>query len=138
MTKVLRVDLTEKKVTSQDTDPTISKAYIGGVGIGARILYDEVPPGIAWDDPENRLIFSSGPLNGTIVAGSGSFCVVTKGCLTNGATSSQANGYLGAFLRLSGFETVILEGAAKDWTYLYVHDGRAELRSADHLVGRDT
>jgi len=98
--KVLRVDLTEKKATWEDTDPLICKTYIGGLGIGARILYDEVPPGIAWDDPGNRLIFSSGPLNGTLVSGSGSFCVVTKGCLTNGATSSQANGYFGAFLRL--------------------------------------
>jgi aldehyde:ferredoxin oxidoreductase len=136
--KVLRVDLTEKEVTWEDTDPVICRTYIGGLGIGARILYDEVPPGTAWDDPGNRLIFSSGPLNGTLVSGSGSFCVVTKGCLTNGATSSQANGYFGAFLRLSGFETVAIKGVAKDWTYLYVHDRKAELRSAHHLVGKDT
>jgi aldehyde:ferredoxin oxidoreductase len=138
VTKVLRIDLTGKKVTWEDIDLLTCRAYIGGLGTGARILYDEVAPGTAWDDPGNRLIFSSGPLNGTVVAGSGSFCVVTKGCLTNGATSSQANGYFGAFLRLSGFETVAIKGAAEDWTYLYVHDRKAELRSAHHLVGKDT
>jgi aldehyde:ferredoxin oxidoreductase len=138
VSKVLRVDLSEERVSWEDVDRVTSRMYIGGLGIGSRMLYDEVAPGVAWNDPQNRLIFSAGPLNGTIVAGSGSFCVVTKGSLTNGATSSQANGYLGAFLRQSGFESIVLEGAAKDWTYLYVHDGRAELRSADHLVGRDT
>jgi len=123
---------------TEEMDPLTCERYIGGLGIGARILYDEVAPGISWDDTANHLIFSAGPMNGTIISGSGSFTIVTKGCLTGGATSSQANGYFGAFLRLSGFDAAVLTGAAEDWTYLYIHDGKAELRDARRLVGKDT
>ena len=136
--RVLRVNLTNGLSSSELLSEATSRKYIGGLGVGARILYDEVAPGIDWDSPQNRLILSAGPLNGTLVAGTGSFSVVTKGALTNGATSSQANGYFGAFLRLSGFETVVIEGAAKEWNYLYIHDGTAEIRNASHLVGKDT
>jgi aldehyde:ferredoxin oxidoreductase len=100
VSEVLRVELSEERVSGEDLDRVTSRMYIGGLGIGSRILHGEVAPGVAWKDPQNRLIFSVGPLNGTMVAGSGSFCVVTKGSLTNGATSSQANGYFGAFLTL--------------------------------------
>jgi aldehyde:ferredoxin oxidoreductase len=137
-TRVLRVNLTEKKINVEYLNDETSRKYLGGLGMGARLLYDEVAPKAAWNGPENRLILSAGPLEGTLVAGTGSFCVVTKGALTGGATSSQANGYFGAFLRLSGFETVVIEGASDDWVYLYVHDGTAELRNASHLSGKDT
>ena len=136
--KILRVDLTNQKLTSEELDDTTMREYIGGTGLGAKFLYDEVAPGVEWNDPGNRLIFAIGPLNGTRVAGSGAFSVVTKGPLTNGATSSQANGYLGAYLKLSGFDAIIFQGKASDWLYLYIHDGVTELRKANHLVGKDT
>lgn len=136
--RVLRTDLTKRNTSIEYLDETITRMYVGGLGVGAKCLYEEVSPGVDWKSPGNRLILSTGPLNGTIVAGTGSFCVVTKGALTDGATSSQANGYFGAFLRLSGFETVVIEGAAQEWVYLYIHDGIAELRDASHLVGKDT
>jgi aldehyde:ferredoxin oxidoreductase len=102
------------------------------------VLYDEVPPGVEWSDAENRLIVASGPLGGTRVGGSGTISVITKGPLTNGATTSQANGFLGAYMRLNGYDGVVIEGAAEGWQYLYIHDGEAELRDATHLVGVDT
>ncbi|MFH1122142.1 MAG: aldehyde ferredoxin oxidoreductase C-terminal domain-containing protein, partial [Pseudomonadota bacterium] len=105
---------------------------------GIRLLYDEVPPGVAWSDPQNRLFLGSGPLGGTKIGGSGTTAVVTKGALTNGMASTQANGFFGAFLRFSGFDGILLQGAAPDWVYLYVHDGLAELRPANHLVGQNT
>ncbi len=138
MNNVARVNLANGHITYETIDETICRKYIGGVGIGAHLLYGEVPPGIDWDSPRNRLIICSGPLNGTPLAGSGSFCVVTKGALTNGGASSQANGFFGAFMRLSGFETILIQGAAPDWVYIYIHDGVVELRDAGHLVGKDT
>jgi aldehyde:ferredoxin oxidoreductase len=138
ITRVLRVNLTEKQIKAEQLDDETSRKYLGGLGMGARILYSEVPPGVDWSSPENRLVLSAGPLDGTLLAGAGSFCVVTKGSLTNGATSSQANGYFGAFLRLSGFDAVVIEGTSRDWAYLHIHDGTAELRKASHLVGKDT
>ena len=138
MGRILRVDLSNELIKEEYLGEAILRQYIGGVGFGARVLYDEVPPGVEWSDPENRLILATGPLNGTKVAGAGTFCSVTKGCLTNGGASSQANGYFGTYLKFSGFDAIIIHGAAKKWLYLYVHDGIAELRDAAHLMGRDT
>jgi aldehyde:ferredoxin oxidoreductase len=112
--------------------------WVGGTGLGARILLDETPTGVEWDDPESRLILASGPLGGTRVPGTGTYSVVFKGPMTNLAGATQASGFLGAFLKLSGFDAVVIQGTAPAWCYLYIHDGQAELRPADHLVGRDT
>jgi aldehyde:ferredoxin oxidoreductase len=119
-------------------DEETARKYIGGTGIGAKYLYEETLPGTEWSDEGNRIIMASGPLGGTRVGGSGTFSVVTKGTLTNGATSSQANGLFGAYLRFSGYDGIILQGRARRWVYLYIHDGKAEFRDAGHLVGKDT
>jgi len=136
--KILRVDLSSGKISSEALDEATCRNYLGGTGLGAKILYDEVPPGVNWDSPANRLIMASGPLGGTRIGGSGTFSVVTKGAQTHGATSTQANGFFGAFLRLSGFDALVIQGAAPKWSYLYIHDGTAELRDASKLGGKDT
>jgi aldehyde:ferredoxin oxidoreductase len=114
------------------------RTLIGGVGLGARILYDEVPADVEWDHPENRLVFATGPLAGLPVWGTGGLTVVTRGALTNGATSTQANGFFGACLKYSGYDAIIVQGEATRWVYLSVHDDDVELRDASHLVGKDT
>ena len=96
------VDLSKRTILYERLDEQVCKDFLGGFGVGARLLYDHVRPETAWNDPENIIILGTGPLNGTQVAGTGSFSVVTKGPLTDGAASSQANGFLGAFMRLSG------------------------------------
>jgi aldehyde:ferredoxin oxidoreductase len=111
---------------------------VGGTGLGAKYLCEEMVSGVEWSDPRNLMIWASGPLGGTRVSGSGTFSIVTKGPMTNLAVATQASGFLGAFLRFSGFDGIILEGAAPRWSYLYVHDGRAELRDAGHLIGQDS
>ncbi len=136
--KILRVDLSSKRVTEEVLSPEVMEKYVGGTGIGARILYDEVAPGVEWANPENRLIFATGPLAGTKMAGSGTFSVVTKGCLTNGGTATQANGFFGAYLRFNGLVGIVFQGASDHWVYLYIHDGKAELKDARYLVGKDT
>lgn len=136
--RMLRVNLSEGKTSEEVPGEATLRQYLGGTGLGIKYLYEEVPPSIRWHDPENRLILASGPLGGTTMAGSGTYSVVTKGAMTEGASSSQANGLFGAYLRLSGFDGVILHGASPCWCYIYIHDGIAELRDADHLIGRDT
>lgn len=137
--KILRVDLTKQLTTVENLDEEVLRKYMGGTGLGIKILYEEVPPGVAWADPENRLILASGPLGGTKVSGSGAFSTVTKGALTNGAAASQANGFFGAYLKLCGFDGIIVQGAAKELTYLYISpEGIAEIRDATHLAGKDT
>lgn len=135
---ILRVDLSNEQFTVESPGELTLRSYLGGSGIGAKFLYEEVPPGVGWYDPENRLILTTGPLAGTRVPGSGTFSVVTKGALTNGATTTQANGFLGAYLKFSGFDGIIIQGAAEKLVYLYIHDGIAELKDANHLAGKDT
>ena len=136
--RFFRVDLSEGEVTEEKLDEAMLRKYVGGTGLGAKFLYEEVPPRVGCSDPENRLILASGPFGGTKVAGSGTFSVVTKGCQTNGAVSSQANGFLGAYLKFSGADGLIIQGAAEKLSYLYVHDGKVEIKDAGYLAGKDT
>jgi len=136
--RVLRVDLSAGKFTDERVDPQILRDFVGGSGVGVRMLYSEVPPSVKPLDPENRLIFASGPLAGTRVPGSGTYSVVTKGPITGFLTAAQANGYFGARMRFAGYEFIILQGVAPEWQYLYIADGKAELRSAKHLLGLGT
>lgn len=136
--RILRVNLTDERITEDSVDESTLRKYIGGVGLAANILYEEVPPEVKWDHPDNLLIFALGPLNGLPVAGSATYTLVTKGPLTGGATSTQANGHFGAYLRFSGFDLIIFRGIARRWLYLYLHDNVAELRDASQLLGKDT
>lgn len=135
---LLRVDLSKGKFSQHKPDEATLRKYIGGTGIGAKYLYDMVKPGVEWSDPANVLVMATGPLGGTTVHGSGNFSVVTKGPMTNGAAASQANGFFGAFLKFCGYDGIVIEGAAKDWSYLYIHNWQAELRDARYLLGKDT
>jgi len=136
--KILRVDLTNERITEEILSEAELKKWVGGTGFGAKYLYDEVPPGVQWDSPENRLIVASGPLGGTRVNGSGTISVVTKGTLTGGAVATQANGFMGAYMKFAGYDGVIFQGAASHWVYLYMHEGKAELRDAGYLLGKNT
>lgn len=136
--RILRVNLTIKQTSISELSENDAKKYVGGTGFGARILYQESPPGTQWNDAENRIVISTGPLNGTIFMGSGTFTLVTKGPMTNMAVDTQACGFLGAFLKLAGFDAVVIHGEAEKWSYLFVHDEQAEIRDASHLLGMDT
>jgi len=136
--KILRVDLTEGKTWDWVPDEETLRLYLGGTGIGAKILYDEVPPDADWSDPVNRMTIASGPLGGTSIGGSSTVSIVTKGALTGGSTSVQANGLMGAHMKFSGYDGVILQGASESWKYLVLRDGKAELKDATHLLGLDT
>jgi aldehyde:ferredoxin oxidoreductase len=136
--KYLRVDLSRGEFSDEEFDEETLRIYLGGAGIGSKILYEEVPPESNWYDPVNRLIIASGPLGGTSVGGSGTINIVTKGALTDGATSVQANGLFGAYLRFSGYDGIIVQGASKDWKYLHINDGDASLLDASPFMGLDT
>lgn len=138
MGKILRVDLSREKISEESPDEETLRKYIGGTGLGVKYLYEEVPPGVEWSDPENRIMFFAGPFSGTKVSGSGIFSVISKGPMTNMAGTTQANGYFGAFLKFSGYDGIIVQGRAKRWVYLHVHDGTAELKDAGHLKGAET
>jgi aldehyde:ferredoxin oxidoreductase len=135
--KILYVDLSNRRISVEELDQPFIEKWIGGVGFGAKYLYDQVPAGVKWSDPGNCLIWTSGPLAGSGVYGAGTFNVVSKGPMTNLAGSSQANGYFGAYLKFSGFDGIIIKGKASNSVYLWIKDGKAEIRNSHHLVGKD-
>ncbi len=135
--KLLRVNLSTGKVWTQPWAEHM-REYLGGVGLGAKILYEEVGPKVNWDHPDNRLILATGPLAGLPVWGTGGLSVITRGAQTNGATSTQANGFFGAALKYSGYDAIIVQGQAKKLSYLYINDDVVEIRDASHLKGKDT
>ncbi|MGC9781305.1 MAG: SCP2 sterol-binding domain-containing protein [Candidatus Heimdallarchaeota archaeon] len=135
--KILRVDLTNETITEEKLDEELLKAYVGGTGLGVKLLYDEITADVLWDDPKNRLIYTTGPLSGTTAPGSGLYAVSTRGTLTNMFVASHANGFFGARMKKAGFDVIIFQGEAKKWLYLYLNDGVAELRDASHLVGKN-
>lgn len=135
--EVLRVDLSSGKTSVEDLSRSFIEKWVGGVGFGARYLYEEVPAGVKWSDPENRLILTTGPLAGSGVYGAGTFNVASKGPLTNLAGCSQANGFFGAYLKFSGFDGIIFQGKASNLVYLLIKEGKAEIRDARHLAGKD-
>ena len=136
--KYLRVDLSSMQIREEELGDDLLEKYVGGTGFGAKFLFDEVPPGVEWNDPDNRLIFFSGPLGATRISGTGTFSVITKGPMTNLAGTSQANGLFGAYLKLAGFDGFVIQGAASQLVYLFIHDGKAEIRDARHLQGKGT
>jgi aldehyde:ferredoxin oxidoreductase len=135
--KILRVDLSSGKLSHEGLDEAILKRWVGGVGLAAQYLYREVPPSVEWSDPENRLIWTTGPLAGSGVSGAGTFNVLTKGPMTNMAGSSQANGFFGTYLKFSGFDGIVIQGRSKGLVYLWIKDGKAEIRDGRHLAGKD-
>ncbi|MBI2466633.1 MAG: hypothetical protein HYV62_02235 [Candidatus Rokubacteria bacterium] len=136
--RLLRVDLSRGRTWAQPWTPEEMRFYLGGAGLGAKILWEEVSPRADWDHPDNRLVLATGPLAGLPVWGTGGLTVVTRGALTNGATSTQANGFFGANLKYSGYDAIVVQGRAPRWVYLLIHDDRVELRDASHLLGKDT
>jgi aldehyde:ferredoxin oxidoreductase len=136
--RILRVNLTTGKIWHVPWTPEEMRLWLGGVGLGAKILYEEVPARVGWDHPDNRLVLATGPLAGLPVWGTGGLSVVTRGAMTDGATSTQANGFFGAALKGSGYDAIVVQGQARRWVSLYVNDDVVELRDARHLLGLDT
>ena len=134
--KVLRVNLTKKKILSQNLREDIIDRYVGGTGYAARVLWEELEPGIDPLGPQNKLIFATGPLTGTLCPGSGSYEICTKSPLTGAWAESHSGGFFGPKLKFSGFDFVILEGRAEKPVYLWIHDGEAEIRDAKELWGK--
>jgi len=134
--KILKVNLTKRKTYVEKLDEEVARKFIGGKGLGAKILYDSVKPGIDPLSPENLLIFASGPLTATLAPTSGRWAVVTKSPLTNIFLDSQVGGYFGAVMKFAGFDCIIVEGKADTPVYLWVPDEGAEIRDAEDLWGK--
>ncbi len=136
--KILRVDLSSGKVTTEEFPENFYRQYLGGEGFTAYFLLKEVPPRVDPLGPENKLIFAAGPLTGVPVGGCGRHSVGAKSPLTGAFGEAEAGGYWGAELKMAGFDAVIVEGKAEKPVYIFIRDGTAEIRDAAHLWGMKT
>ena len=116
---------------------SVLKDYIGGRGVGTRILYDEAGPNVDPRGPENRLIFSLGPLTGTPI-GAGRMSVTTKSPQTGFINDGNMGGFFPAELRFAGYDGIIVQGQSKEPVYLFIDDEDISLRCAKHLWGKTT
>jgi len=135
--KILRVNLTGKDIHEEKLDEDVLKRFIGQIGIGAKIMYDEVAPEVGAYDPENRLIFVTGPFTGTSVQSPSNFQVITLNPIT-GCNIAVANshGFWGANLKFSGYDGLVIQGAAEKPVYIWIHDGECEIRDASRIWGK--
>ena len=136
--KILEIDLTTKKssiITIADKD---KERFIGGSGLSAYLFLER---GLYKVDPlseKNELIIMTGPLTGTTLPGTGRFTVCAKSPLTNIWGEGNCGGNFGPELKFAGYDGIIVKGISERPVYLYIEDGKAEVRSADGLWGRDT
>lgn len=134
--KTLRVNLSNGSIKEENLSAKYLLQYIGGDGLGSKILYDEVPSGIGALDPENCLIFAAGPLTGTKAQSACMHSIITKSPITGFTViNSHANGFWGPRLKFSGFDAIVFEGKASTPVYLNLSNGKAEIKDASYLWG---
>ncbi len=136
--RVLKVNLSSRTYSIDVLSDELIKGYIGGLGLAAKLFYDLVPPGVDPYSQENVVILSTGPVQGTLVPGSGRGIFASKSPLTNRFFISNFGGYLSRELKRAGYDAVVIAGRADRPVYIAVDDGRIEIRDASHLWGRTT
>ena len=134
-TNLLWVSLTKQTTKIQSLDSTDFRRFLGGRGLGVKLVYDHVSPETSPTSPQNLLVFAVGPLTATSAPTAGRFVVVTKSPLTGTIFDSHAGGYFGPQLRRAGFAALVLEGRAASPVYLWINDGEVEFRSAKDIWG---
>ncbi|MCM5679555.1 aldehyde ferredoxin oxidoreductase family protein [Schlegelella sp. S2-27] len=134
--KILRVNLTTGEVKSEPLNMEWARAYLGSRGLATKYLTSEIDPKVDPLSTENKIIWSTGPLTGTMASTGGRYTVVTKGPLTGAIACSNSGGYWGAELKMAGWDMVIFEGASPRPVFLYIEDDKVELRDAAHLWGK--
>lgn len=136
--KLLFVDLTNNSIVEENLSEELARNFIGGYGIGAKILYDMMPPGADPLGPENIIGFTTGPCTGTKAFFGSRYTLVHKSPVTGGWNDANSGGFFGPELKKAGYDAVFVRGRAPKPVYLYIHDGKAEIRDASHLWGKDT
>ncbi|MDW8336318.1 MAG: aldehyde ferredoxin oxidoreductase family protein [Tepidimonas sp.] len=134
--KILRVNLSAGTCRAEPLNMTWARQYLGSRGLGTKYLVEEIDPKVDPLSPDNKIIWATGPLTGTMASTGGRYTVITKGPLTGAIACSNSGGYWGAELKMAGWDMIIFEGKSPKPVYLYIQDDVAELRDASHLWGK--
>jgi aldehyde:ferredoxin oxidoreductase len=136
--KILNVDLTNGAIKSEPLDEGSAEAFIGGYGLGVRLLYDRIPAHADPLGPENVLAIMTGPLTGSGVPSGTRWTVCCKSPLTGTWGDANGSGFFGPQLKAAGYDGILFKGISREPVYLAVQDGEAKLLSAEDLWGLDT
>ena len=136
--RVLNVDLTTRRIWTEHIPVSEVAKYLGGRGIAAKMLYERTKGGIDPLGPDNVLIFSSGTLTGTSPPSSGRSSFTCKSPLTGLYLKVSVGGHVGAEFRYAGWDYLVFSGVASSPVYLWVNNGKAEIRDGEHLWGKGT
>ena len=133
--KLLDVDLTSGAIQTRSLDAELLRLFVGGRGLGARLLWDLVGPGVDALSPQNVLIFATGPLTATAFPTSNRFVVTTKSPLTGTVLDANAGGVWGVHFKRAGYDALVVRGQAPEPVYLKISQKGASLYPAQHLWG---
>lgn len=136
--KLLFVDLSTGEMREESPDDSLYRDYIGGYGLGARILYDRMKPGVDPLGPDNMLGLLTGPLTGTPTPTGARYVAVAKSPLTGGWGDANSGGKFGPILKFAGYDGVFFTGISEKPVYLSLENGKAELKDASELWGKNT
>ena len=136
--KLLRVDLSNRKIEVEDLSEALLHKYIGGVGIEAEILYQETGPQTDPLSPQNILMAVTGPFTGTGVPTSGRHHVVARSPLTGFFGESNVGGSWAVHFKKAGYDGIVVKGKAESPVYLWIQNGRAEIRDAKPIWGKES
>ncbi|HEY7218845.1 MAG TPA: aldehyde ferredoxin oxidoreductase family protein [Candidatus Binatia bacterium] len=134
--RLLHVDLSTGQIFWHEIEKSRLRSFLGGIGLGTSLLYDYAPPEVDPFSPANPLIFASAPLVGTGLTTTAKFAVVTKSPLTGFIADSLSSSYFALELKRIGLDALIITGRAAAMTYIFIHNDKVDLRSAEHLRGK--
>ncbi len=137
MGKILFANLTTGELKTETPDDKFYRDYIGGHGIGARVLYSRQKGGVDALGPDNILGFVTGPLTGTPHPTGSRYQVVCKSPLTGGWGDANSGGDFGPYLKFSGYDAVFVSGISPKPVFLFIDNGKAEIRDAAKYWGVD-
>lgn len=135
--KRLDIDLSTGSIVKSDIDPTFAQEFVGGMGFSCKILFDEVGTGIDPLSPDNIVVIANGTLTGTNAPCAARTEVTTKHPMTGNIGTGNTGGSWGTMLKRAGFDLIIIRKKAEKPVYLWIEDGKCELRDASHLWGKD-
>ncbi|AEG16576.1 Aldehyde ferredoxin oxidoreductase [Desulfofundulus kuznetsovii DSM 6115] len=135
--RLLRIDLSTRHWQAEEIPDEVLAAYLGGKGLGTYLMLQNIPPGADPLGPENCLIFTTGPVTGTAMPGSNRFGVFARSPLTGFYGESYSGGHVGAAMKRTGYDAIIIQGQAKNPTLLEVTDQGVSFRDGTKLWGLD-
>lgn len=134
--KILRINLKERSTNVESLNLEEAKKYLGGRGLGTKMLMDEINPEIDALSAENKLMVVTGPLTGTATPTGGRYMVVTKSPLSGTVASSNSGGFWGAELKFAGYDAIIIEEKSDTPVYINIEDDKVEIKDARNLWGK--